>query len=55
MLTQHVGSGCVVALEAEKWLAERDDDVDNTLETENQADKSQVNGVVPEYRSNPLL
>jgi thioredoxin reductase (NADPH) len=55
MLTVIVGSGCVVALEAEKWLAERDDNVDNELETENQAEKSQTNGVVPEYRSNPLL
>ncbi|KAF1948801.1 thioredoxin reductase [Byssothecium circinans] len=49
------GSGCVAALEAEKWLAERDENVGNELETENQAEKSQVNGVVPEYRSNPLL
>jgi len=49
------GSGCVAALEAEKWLAEQDDSVGNELETENQAEKSQTNGVVPEYRSNPLL
>jgi thioredoxin reductase (NADPH) len=49
------GSGCVAALEAEKWLAEQDDSVNNELEVENQAEKSQVNGVVPEYRSNPLL
>ncbi|ORY14579.1 hypothetical protein BCR34DRAFT_599127 [Clohesyomyces aquaticus] len=49
------GSGCVAALEAEKWLAEQDDSVTNELETENQAEKSQTNGVVPEYRSNPLL
>ncbi|KAJ4345791.1 thioredoxin-disulfide reductase [Didymosphaeria variabile] len=49
------GSGCIAALEAEKWLAEQDDSVDNELETENQAEKSQTNGVVPEYRSNPLL
>ena len=49
------GSGCVAALEAEKWLAEQDDSVTNKLEVENQAEKSQVNGVVPEYRSNPLL
>ncbi|KAF1989585.1 thioredoxin reductase [Aulographum hederae CBS 113979] len=49
------GSGCVAALEAEKWLAEQDSSVDNELENENQAEKSQVNGVVPEYRSNPLL
>jgi thioredoxin reductase (NADPH) len=49
------GSGCIAALEAEKYLAEKDDTVDNELETENQAEKSQTNGVVPEYRSNPLL
>lgn len=54
-LTQMLGSGCVAALEAEKWLAEQDSNVGNTLETENQAEKSQVNGIVPEYRSNPLL
>jgi thioredoxin reductase (NADPH) len=50
-----IGSGCVAALEAEKYLAEIDDEVSNELETENQAEKSQTNGVVPEYRSNPLL
>jgi len=49
------GSGCIAALEAEKWLAEQDSSIDNELETENQAEKSQTNGVVPEYRSNPLL
>ncbi|KAJ8108395.1 hypothetical protein OPT61_g8200 [Boeremia exigua] len=49
------GSGCVAALEAEKFLAEQDDSVGNELENENQAEKSQTNGVVPEYRSNPLL
>ena len=55
MLTSLVGSGCIAALEAEKWLAEQDPEVPNDLEKENQAQKSQVNGVVPEYRSNPLL
>jgi hypothetical protein len=54
-LTFITGSGCVAALEAEKYLAEIDDSVGNELETENQAEKSQTNGVVPEYRSNPLL
>lgn len=49
------GSGCIAALEAEKWLAEQDDNVTNELEVEKQAEKSQINGVVPEYRSNPLL
>jgi thioredoxin reductase (NADPH) len=55
MLTMKTGSGCVAALEAEKWLADHDDTVSNELENENQAAKSQTNGVVPEYRSNPLL
>ena len=50
-----IGSGCIAALEAEKWLAEQDASVSNELEAENQAEKSQTNGVVPEYRSNPLL
>lgn len=49
------GSGCIAALEAEKWLAEQDDSVENELETESEAKKSQINGIVPEYRSNPLL
>ncbi|KAL9093929.1 MAG: hypothetical protein Q9165_003852 [Trypethelium subeluteriae] len=49
------GSGCIAALEAEKWLAEQEADVETTLETETQAEKSQINGIVPEYRSNPLL
>jgi thioredoxin reductase (NADPH) len=55
MLILISGSGCIAALEAEKWLADQDDSVGNELETENQAEKSQTNGVVPEYRSNPLL
>ncbi len=55
MLTVWQGSGCVAALEAEKFLAEEEAGVENDLELENQAAKSQVNGVVPEYRSNPLL
>ncbi|KAI9679935.1 MAG: thioredoxin-disulfide reductase [Caeruleum heppii] len=49
------GSGCIAALEVERFLAEQDSSVGNELETENEAEKSQVNGVVPEYRSNPLL
>lgn len=49
------GSGCVAALEAEKFLAEQEDvDVKGGLEGENQAEKG-VGGEVPEYRSNPLL
>lgn len=49
------GSGCIAALEAEKFLAEADAEVDNPLEMENEATKSESNGAVPEYRSNPLL
>ena len=49
------GSGCIAALEAEKWLAEQDADLEPEIVAENQAEKSQVNGIVPEYRSNPLL
>ena len=49
------GSGCIAALEAEKFLAEQEDeDVQGGIEGENQAEKS-VNGEAPEYRSNPLL
>lgn len=50
-----IGSGCIAALEAEKFLAEADAAVANPLETENEATKSESNGGAPEYRSNPLL
>jgi thioredoxin reductase (NADPH) len=53
-LTNETGSGCVAALEAEKFLAEQDDGVENNLEQEKNAEKGN-NVVVPEYRSNPLL
>jgi thioredoxin reductase (NADPH) len=46
------GSGCIAALEAEKFLAELED-LENDLEAET-AEKSN-NVVVPEYRQNPLL
>ncbi|KAL9125716.1 MAG: hypothetical protein Q9217_005130 [Psora testacea] len=50
------GSGCIAALEAEKWLAEQEDeDVKDGIEGENQASKPVQNGEAPEYRSNPLL
>lgn len=49
------GSGCIAALEAEKFLAEQEDtEVTDGVEGENQAVKP-VNGEAPEYRSNPLL
>lgn len=51
------GTGCVAALEAEKWLAERDADVEDGLEGDKDArkPKPEANGQAPEYRSNPLL
>jgi thioredoxin reductase (NADPH) len=57
MLTISLGSGCIAALEAEKWLGEQESggDDETPLENENQAEKSQTNSAVPEYRSNPLL
>ncbi|KAL6249902.1 thioredoxin-disulfide reductase [Rhinocladiella similis] len=49
------GSGCIAALEAEKYLAELESD-EPTIEKENQAKKPETNGdAAPEYRSNPLL
>lgn len=48
------GSGCIAALEAEKFLAEQEAEVENDLDQEKQAEKGS-NVVVPEYRSNPLL
>ena len=52
------GSGCIAALEAEKWLAEREDvdDVKGGMEGDKErALKPEGNGEAPEYRSNPLL
>ncbi|KAK0261600.1 thioredoxin-disulfide reductase [Friedmanniomyces endolithicus] len=52
------GSGCMAALEAEKYLAEQDDnDVPNGIEGEKDARKGkpETNGAAPEYRQNPLL
>jgi thioredoxin reductase (NADPH) len=51
------GSGCMAALEAEKWLAENDADVADGVEAnaEVKKGKPEMNGDVPEYRSNPLL
>ena len=50
------GSGCIAALEAEKYLADLEDDEPN-LEKDNEVKKGEQNGdnTVPEYRSNPLL
>ena len=51
------GSGCIAALEAEKWLSEREGEGSaEALEKEKEkgAEKP-VNGEAPEYRQNPLL
>ncbi len=51
------GSGCIAALEAEKWLSEREGEgAAEGLEKEKEkgAEKP-VNGEAPEYRENPLL
>ena len=59
-----VGSGCIAALEAERFLAEESEAVNKTEpepqpgpepDPEKGAVKSQLNGIVPEYKSNPLL
>jgi thioredoxin reductase (NADPH) len=49
------GSGCIAALEAEKYLAELEDE--DGLENDKEVKKGEINGAekVPEYRSNPLL
>lgn len=49
------GTGCIAALEAEKYLAEHDPSVGNALETDSEVKKGQDDSNVPEYRSNPLL
>ena len=52
------GSGCIAALEAEKWLSEREgEDGAEGLEKEKEKGTAEkpVNGEAPEYRQNPLL
>ena len=52
------GSGCIAALEAEKYLAEREDE-EPPVVNGGQVKKGEVNGhgaaEVPEYKQNPLL
>lgn len=51
------GSGCIAALEAEKYLAALHDDGKLDIDKTKQAKKGEINAAdtVPEYRSNPLL
>lgn len=52
------GSGCIAALEAEKYLADLESEpAENQIGKDNDVRKGDLNGAdnVPEYRSNPLL
>lgn len=52
------GSGCIAALEAEKYLAESESESpESQIEKDKDVRKGDLNGAenVPEYRSNPLL
>ncbi|KAI4730962.1 thioredoxin reductase [Aureobasidium sp. EXF-10728] len=53
-LTIELGSGCIAALEAEKFLAENDAEVEKSIEDQ-EVKKSQTDSDVPEYKQNPLL
>lgn len=56
MLTQiNAGSGCIAALEAEKFLAEHEETALEERLEDVEAKKPEANGPAPEYRSNPLL
>lgn len=57
MLIDATGSGCIAALEAEKFLTEQSDEKEVPLENDSEVKKgkAETNGDVPEYRSNPLL
>lgn len=46
------GSGCIAALECERLLAEEEEDESVPVV---EAEKSMTNGVVPEYKSNPMI
>ena len=48
-----IGSGCIAALEAEKFLAEQEDA--EGLDNEKEVKKGEGNAEALEYRSNPLL
>lgn len=52
------GSGCIAALECEKFLVDEEVvQVENGIEADKEIKKGSedANGDVPEYRSNPLL
>ncbi|KAI9778596.1 MAG: thioredoxin-disulfide reductase [Geoglossum umbratile] len=56
------GSGCIAALEAERLLAEEEEASADTTEpeasgapAEKNTEKSQLNGIVPEYKAGPVL
>lgn len=53
-LTLALGSGCIAALEAEKFLAENEADVEKSIEDQ-EVKKGQTDSDVPEYKQNPLL
>ncbi|KAF8242392.1 thioredoxin reductase [Wilcoxina mikolae CBS 423.85] len=46
------GSGCIAALECERLLAEEEEEEPVPVV---EAEKSQTNGVAPEYKSNPMI
>nr|OQO31161.1 Thioredoxin reductase [Rachicladosporium sp. CCFEE 5018] len=49
------GTGCMAALEAEKWLLEQSDEDTADADHDVRKGSDKANGDVPEYRSNPLL
>ncbi|OBT51382.1 thioredoxin reductase [Pseudogymnoascus sp. 24MN13] len=49
------GSGCIAALEAEKYISELEDGEHLPLEVEEKGAKKGVTDAAPEYRPNPLL
>ncbi|OBT62709.1 thioredoxin reductase [Pseudogymnoascus sp. 23342-1-I1] len=49
------GSGCIAALEAEKYISELEDGEHLPLEEEEKNAKKGVTDAAPEYRTNPLL
>ena len=50
-----IGTGCMAALEAEKYLAEQEGNDGPEADSEVKKGKPEADGEVPEYRSNPLL